>query len=144
MKSVDLHPTEPLLLTTLYNGTIFIWNYAKEVWLILCFIWYLYYVNISQKELYKSIEVNDNPLRCCKWIPNKNWIVVGSDDAFLRIYNVHTGEMIKKWEAHQDYVRALAVHPSKLLILSSSDDFSIKVYWLFYAFYYYYYLFYII
>ena len=79
------------------------------------------------QELFKSIEVTDSPLRCCKWIPSKNWIVVGADDAFIRIYNLHTGELVKKWEAHADYVRSLAVHPSKLQLLSSSDDFTIKV-----------------
>ncbi|KAH7815699.1 Coatomer subunit beta' (CopB') [Monocercomonoides exilis] len=107
VKSVDLHPTEPWLLTTLYSGSILIWNYEKE-------------------ELYKSIEISDVPIRCGKWIPRKNWIVVGCDDNFVRVYNYNTSELIRKFEAHRDYVRWIAVHPTQPYVLTSSDDYTVK------------------
>ena len=95
----------------------------------LCFLEYYPYFSLflHRKELYKSIEVSDCPLRCAKWIPSKNWIVVGADDCMIRIYNVHSGDLVKKWEAHADYIRSIAVHPSKLQIVTSSDDFLLKV-----------------
>ncbi|KAL5554399.1 hypothetical protein UlMin_041800 [Ulmus minor] len=30
-KSVDLHPTEPWILASLYSGTVYIWNYQSQV-----------------------------------------------------------------------------------------------------------------
>lgn len=31
VKSVDLHPTEPWVLASLYNGNVLIWDYKTEV-----------------------------------------------------------------------------------------------------------------
>lgn len=66
-------------------------------------------------------------VRCAKFIPRKQWIVCGADDMCLRVYNYNTGDLIKKWEAHADYLRSVAVHPTLSLLLSSSDDMSIKL-----------------
>jgi coatomer subunit beta' len=45
----------------------------------------------------------------------------------IRVYNYNTGELVHKWEAHTDYIRSLAVHPSLPYLLSTSDDTSIKL-----------------
>lgn len=49
VKCVDLHPTEPWILSTLYTGSVYIWNYQNQVlkwtrlvplsWQILIFHW---------------------------------------------------------------------------------------------------------
>lgn len=57
----------------------------------------------------------------------ENWIVVGADDGFIRVYNYDTMEMIKEIEAHTDFIRSLAIHPTLPFILSSSDDKLIKL-----------------
>jgi WD40 repeat protein len=31
VKSLDFHPTEPWVLTCLYNGNVYIWNYDNQV-----------------------------------------------------------------------------------------------------------------
>ena len=31
VKSVDLHPTEPWMLASLYNGNVHIWNFESQV-----------------------------------------------------------------------------------------------------------------
>lgn len=54
-------------------------------------------------------------------------IVVGSDDFFIRVFNYNTLEKVKEFEAHNDFIRALAVHPSSPYLLSCSDDYSIKL-----------------
>eukprot|EP00771_Trimastix_marina_P000518 gnl/Trimastix_PCT/1539.p1 GENE.gnl/Trimastix_PCT/1539~~gnl/Trimastix_PCT/1539.p1 ORF type:complete len:882 (+),score=353.69 gnl/Trimastix_PCT/1539:197-2842(+) len=74
----------------------------------------------------RRIEVTDLPVRAGKFIPSKGWMVTGSDDNMLRVFNCNTGERIHAWEAHRDYIRSIAVHPTQLLILSCSDDFTIK------------------
>jgi coatomer subunit beta' len=53
--------------------------------------------------------------------------VVGSDDMHLRIFNYNTHEKLAAFEAHTDYIRALAVHPSQPFVLSSADDMLIKL-----------------
>lgn len=57
VKGIDFHPTEPWILTTLYNGKVEIWSYATNV-------------------LVKSIQVTELPVRTGKFIARKNWIVV--------------------------------------------------------------------
>lgn len=54
-------------------------------------------------------------------------IVCGSDDYHIRVYNYNTNERIAMFEAHGDYIRSLAVHPTLPLLLSSSDDMLIKL-----------------
>ncbi len=42
-------------------------------------------------------------------------------------YNYNTLDKVSAWEAHQDYIRAVAVHPTQPFLLSSSDDMLIKL-----------------
>lgn len=108
VKCCDFHPTEPWILSALYSGHIFLWNFQTQT-------------------LVKSIEVCDLPVRTAKFIPSKQWIVCGSDDMQLRVYNVNTLERLKQFEAHTDYIRSLAIHPSLPYVISSSDDMFIKL-----------------
>ena len=91
VKSVDLHPTEPWALVALYNGNVHIWNTE------------------TQQHL-KQFEVCDLPVRSAKFIARKNWIVTGSDDMQVRIFNYNTLEKIHMFEAHSDYIRCICVH----------------------------------
>ncbi|XP_060069348.1 coatomer subunit beta'-like isoform X3 [Ylistrum balloti] len=108
VKCVDLHPTEPWMLASLYNGNVHIWNYESQ-------------------QLIKSFEVCDLPVRSARFIPRKNWIITGSDDMTIRAFNYNTLERVHQFEAHSDYIRSLAVHPTQPFILSSSDDMLIKL-----------------
>eukprot|EP00897_Mesotaenium_endlicherianum_P002794 jgi/Mesen1/2542/ME000161S01590 len=108
VKCVDLHPTEPWILATLYTGSVYIWNYITQT-------------------LVKSFEVTELPVRSAKFIARKQWIVAGADDMFIRVYNYNTMDKVKAFEAHTDYIRCVAVHPSLPLVLSSSDDMLIKL-----------------
>ncbi|EFA80543.1 WD40 repeat-containing protein [Heterostelium album PN500] len=109
VKSVDIHPTEPWILASLYNGNVFIWNYETQ-------------------NMVKSFEVSpENPVRAAKFIARKQWIVTGSDDTNMRVYNYNTMEKIKTIEAHGDYIRCIVVHPTQPYVLTSSDDMSIKL-----------------
>lgn len=50
----------------------------------------------------------------------KNWVVTGSDDMQVRVYNYNTLERVHQFEAHSDYVRCIAVHPTQPFILTCS------------------------
>lgn len=71
--------------------------------------------------------MTDVPVRAGKFIPRKNWIVLGSDDFQIRVYDYNTGEKVTQFEAHPDYIRSIAVHPTRPFILTSSDDYTIKL-----------------
>jgi coatomer subunit beta' len=108
VKSVDFHPTEPWILSALYSGHLFIWNYETQA-------------------LVKSVEVCDLPVRSAKFVLKKQWIVCGSDDMKVRVYNYNTLERIAEFEAHSDYIRSISVHPQLSLLLTASDDMTIKL-----------------
>ncbi|GLT52078.1 hypothetical protein SLA2020_254400 [Shorea laevis] len=108
VKSVDVHPTKPWILTSLHSGSVCVWNYQTQ-------------------KIEKSFKVTESPVRAAKFIVRENWIVVGSDDAFIRVYDWETMEVIQEFKAHEDYIRGLAVHPSLPYVLSSSDDKLIKI-----------------
>ena len=61
VKCCDLHPTEPWMLASLYNGNVHVWNHENQT-------------------LVKSFEVCDLPVRASKFVPRKNWVITGSDD----------------------------------------------------------------
>ena len=71
---------EPWILANLYSGNVFIWNHATN-------------------SLVKSFDVTELPVRTAKWCLRKQWIVCGSDDMFIRVYNYNTSELIKAFEA---------------------------------------------
>ncbi|KAJ8320061.1 hypothetical protein KUTeg_001648 [Tegillarca granosa] len=79
VKCVDLHPTEPWMLASLYNGNVHIWNHESQ------------------------------------------------DDMQIRVYNYNTLERVHQFEAHSDYIRCIAVHPTQPFIITSSDDMLIKL-----------------
>lgn len=49
------------------------------------------------------------------------------DDSQIRVYNYNTSEKITTFEAHPDYIRAIAVHPTQPFVLTASDDMTIKL-----------------
>ncbi|KAH9947204.1 coatomer beta [Amylocystis lapponica] len=107
VKGVDFHPTEPWLITGLYNGTVNIYNTETGA-------------------IVKTFEISEVPVRCVRFIPRKNWFVAGSDDFQLRVFNYNTHEKVAAFEAHPDYIRCLTVHPNASIILTGSDDMTIK------------------
>jgi coatomer subunit beta' len=44
-------------------------------------------------------------VRAAKFVARKQWIVCGSDDMFIRVFNYNTMDKVKAFEAHTDYIR---------------------------------------
>ncbi|KFG58033.1 putative COPI protein [Toxoplasma gondii RUB] len=109
VKSVDFHPTEPFLLSALYDGRLQIHDYTTHA-------------------LVKEIDASPLPLRTAKFIVKRQWMICGGDDCALRVFNIHTLEKVKEIpSAHGDYIRHISVHAAKPLVLSSSDDMTVKL-----------------
>lgn len=132
-----MHPTEPWLLACLYSGHVHVWNY-------------------NDGSMSKSFEVTELPgedgfdsgvcliwgvVRTAKFAVRKQWVIAGSDDMMIRVFNYNTMDKVKSFEAHTDYIRhfttiqnclrdvcrSIAVHPTLPYLLSSSDDMLIKL-----------------
>lgn len=108
VKCVEIHPTQPWVLSGLYSGNILIHDHITQAVL-------------------KSFEVSNFPVRCAKFIVRTHWLIVGSDDKNLRVYNYNTLEKLKTFQAHDDYIRSILVHPNLSYVISSSDDCLIKL-----------------
>lgn len=68
------------------------------------------------------------PVRAARFVARKNWIVTGSDDMQLRVINYNTLERVHQLDAHSDYLRSIAVHPSQPFILTSSGMYQTYIY----------------
>lgn len=66
-------------------------------------------------------------VRSAKFIARKSWLITGSDDLQVKVFNLNTNEKVTQFEAHQDYIRGIAVHASQPLVLTCSDDMTIKL-----------------
>lgn len=108
VKNVDVHETNPWVLSALYDGHAEIYNFETQ-------------------STVKSFEVSKDHLRAACFVPGLNWIVAAGDDKMLRIINYNTMERVDQVEAHSDYVRSLSCHPTRRLILSASDDYTVKL-----------------
>lgn len=82
---------------------------------------------MNSQTIVKTFELTDVPVRAGRFVARKNWIVCGSDDFQVRVYNYNTSEKIASFEAHPDYIRAIVVHPTASFVLTASDDMTIKL-----------------
>lgn len=115
-------------------------------WFITCFLYARLWLTLSKWLIYQVFSwspsnflslvnvwstsyfiVLNISVRSAKFISRKQWIVAGSDDMFIRVYNYNTMDKVKVFEAHTDYIRCVAVHPTLPYVLSSSDDMLIKL-----------------
>ena len=58
-------------------------------------------------------------MRAARFVTRKNWVLTGSDDMQVRVFNYNTLERTHSFEAHSDYVRSIVVHPVQPYILTS-------------------------
>lgn len=68
------------------------------------------------------LQVCDVPVRAARFVTRKNWVLTGSDDMQVRVFNYNTLERTHSFEAHSDYVRSIVVHPVQPYILTSGGQ----------------------
>ena len=59
--------------------------------------------------------------------PDGNWIVSGSEDKTLRIWDSHTGKQIRVFEGHSAALSSVAISPNSKKIVSGSWDHTLKI-----------------
>ena len=73
------------------------------------------------------MDASNYPVRTVRFMAQKHWIICASDDFHVRVFNYHTMEKEHAFEAHQDFIRAIIVHPTQPFIVTCSDERKIKV-----------------
>lgn len=58
------------------------------------------------------MELCSLPIRCARFLEEKQWVVVGSDDFTVRVVNQNTFEKVTEVKAHEDYIRDIRVQGS--------------------------------
>ena len=89
VKCVELHNKEPWVVSGLYSGDLNLYNYENG-------------------KLLKTFDVCESPVRCCKFVCSKHWILFASDDFRIRAFNYNTSAKITDFEAHSDFIRSVS------------------------------------
>ncbi|XP_051205879.1 uncharacterized protein [Lolium perenne] len=100
--SVDVHPTEPWIMTSHHGGQILIWDYHRQAIQI-------------------SVELSEESVYSAKFIEREQWLVAGDDDGDIYVYSYCTRQEVASFRGHHSRIESLAVHPSRPFIVSSSS-----------------------
>lgn len=68
------------------------------------------------------------PIRAAKFVADKSIVICGSDNGFLKIYDMDTMELHFSEHFHNDYIRSIIIHPELSLIISCDDAAQIKAF----------------
>mgnify|MGYP002388867594 CR=1 FL=1 len=78
VKCVDFHPTEPWVLSALYSGHVFIWNYQTQTLVKSIEVGFAV-ISSPSSDPAALMQVCELPVRCARFIAKKQWILTGSD-----------------------------------------------------------------
>lgn len=108
VKAVDFHPELPWIALATYGGNLCVWNFDVGA-------------------MIKKKALSGLPLRAIKFVASKNWILAAGDDCKLYVVEHPSWNVVRTIDVHNDYVRSIAVHPTKSLVLTCSDDMSVAL-----------------
>ncbi|XP_006662821.1 receptor like protein kinase S.2-like [Oryza brachyantha] len=107
---IDVHPSEPWILTSNMFGSVDILNYNTQ-------------------ETMNLIQGSYGPIvTAAKFIARKQWFVVGHHDGFIRVYTYESPvKQVKRFKAHTWNITCLDVHPTEPYVLSVGSQDQIKL-----------------
>jgi WD40 repeat protein/transcriptional regulator with XRE-family HTH domain len=76
----------------------------------------------SIKTKMKLKEQKDNRLRELFLSPDNLVFATGCDDCIVRLWDIETGELLKSFVGHSNWIRSIAFHPHQPLLASSCED----------------------
>ncbi|EKE40830.1 coatomer alpha subunit, putative [Entamoeba nuttalli P19] len=113
VKTAVFHPTATLLMCSLHNGDIQIWDYRTKIL------------------LHTYPHAHNGAVRGLCFHPNRPLVVSGGDDCVIRMWNYRDSHSdnacVGEFKGHSDYIRSTYFHPTKPWILSCSDDRTIRI-----------------
>lgn len=108
VKSIQMHPTKAIAIIGLFSGDVQIWD-------------------IDKMSMVSNIHVSNEPIRTCVILSRMDWVLVGSDDGNVSVYELGKYRKIKMFHAHDDFIRKIEGHPQDSLFLTASDDTTLKM-----------------
>jgi coatomer subunit beta' len=108
VKVIEIDPTRPVAIAGLFTGDLQVWDTDKTL-------------------LLNTIHVSDEPIRACHVLHKMDWVIVGSDDGNISIYELSNYRKIKTLKAHSDFIRKIESSPQAPSFLTASDDGTIKM-----------------
>lgn len=104
VSSIDVHPTEPWIMTTNHVGILRVWNYH------------------TMTTLNSFDIVTYEPVRAAKFVAREKWVIAGDENGCIHVYDYDQNEHVESLDAHDSCITTLVVHPTQPFILSLSDD----------------------
>ena len=108
VKNCSFHPTQPLLLIALHNGSVQLYNYLLGT-------------------LINTFYAHNGPVRGISFHPKQPMFVSGGDDYLIKIFNFKTNNQPGVLLGHLDYIRSVYFHDELSWIISASDDQTLRV-----------------
>ncbi|VAH55597.1 unnamed protein product [Triticum turgidum subsp. durum] len=132
LKSMDVHPTEPWILTA-YQARLVIWNYKTQTRMMERefhpgFAHSLR--NFSSRVFVSSVSFSSRVfVSSVRFIvkSTEQLFVVGDEDGYIHVHDCMTMKRVKEFKAHGCAVTSFAVHPTQPFVLSASRDQLIKL-----------------
>ncbi|MFM1560806.1 MAG: WD40 repeat domain-containing protein [Roseibacillus sp.] len=103
VSSLAFHPSEALLFTADYHGTIHCWEYEAGA---------------SAKPRWTVTKADADNVRALLVTPDGLHLVSGGDDAILKVWSTKDGKEITRMEGHEECVFSLAVSPDGIHLVS--------------------------
>ena len=69
-----------------------------------------------------EIEIGDTGVNCASFGPNGEYLVSGSEDGIVRLWESKSGRLLSKLQSHKGGVSAIAVDPKGKFIASGAND----------------------
>ena len=108
VKNCSFHPTQPLLLIALHNGSVQLYNYLLGT-------------------LINTFYAHNGPVRGISFHPKQSMFVSGGDDYLIKLFSYKTTNQPSVLIGHLDYIRSVYFHDELSWIISASDDQTIRI-----------------
>ncbi|CDI98753.1 Coatomer subunit beta [Echinococcus multilocularis] len=154
IRSIVVHPTQPLILTCSDDVTIRLWDWEKNWKCAQIFSGHSHYVmqlminpkdnntfasasldctvkvwSLGSPQANFTLEGHEKGVNCVDYhpSPDKPYLASGSDDHTVRIWDYQTKLCVQVLEGHVQNVTALAFHTELPVILTGSEDDTVRV-----------------
>lgn len=82
---------------------------------------------VPELETLLTLKGHRSWVRCASFSPNERWIVSGSDDCTVRVWDAETGAQTRVLKGHLKTVTSVGFSPDERLVVSSSMDGSVRL-----------------
>ncbi|KAL5105903.1 Coatomer subunit beta [Taenia crassiceps] len=154
IRSIVVHPTQPLILTCSDDVMIRLWDWEKNWKCVQIFSGHSHYVmqlvinpkdnntfasasldctvkvwSLGSPQANFTLEGHEKGVNCVDYhpSPDKPYLASGSDDHTVRIWDYQTKLCVQVLEGHVQNVTALAFHTELPVILTGSEDDTVRV-----------------